>query len=39
MNSRIDFNTEDIMDYDVVCNIDIEQLDITSLPLMEDIDE
>lgn len=33
---NIDFNTEDILDYEVVCNIDIEKLDITSLPLMEE---
>ena len=33
---KIDFSIEDFLDKDIVCNIDIESLDITSLPLVED---
>ncbi len=35
MSNEIDFVIEDNIDEEVVCNIDIEELDIAKLPLVE----
>lgn len=35
MQNEIDFIIEDYIDEEVVCNIDIEELDVAKIPLVE----
>lgn len=35
MKEKIDFNIEDLAQDEIICNIDIEELDISSIPLIE----
>ena len=34
MNEKIDFNIEDMVKEEVICNINTEKIDISSLPLI-----